>query len=148
MLNTVVAALLPIVVTLLLGYFAGWHHDFDIGQARVLNRMVMFYTLPLSLFTGLLSTDRDELTSHLGLATAIAVGMLLPYAIALLVARYAFALPLGTATLVGLAVSVPAVPFVGTSVLGTSVLGYLFGEASTVLIAVAASRCLIKGVWR
>jgi hypothetical protein len=53
--------------------------------------MVILYALPLSLFTGLLSTNRDELTAEAGLAAAIAVGLLLPYAVALLLARYAFA---------------------------------------------------------
>lgn len=41
MLDTIVAALLPIVITLMLGFAAGWHHDFDAKQASVLNRMVM-----------------------------------------------------------------------------------------------------------
>jgi malonate transporter and related proteins len=132
MLNTVSGALLPIVVTLLLGFVAGWHHDFDTSSATVLNRIVMLYALPLSLFTGLLSTNRDELTSDAGLAAAITVAMLLSYAVALLLARYAFAHPLGTAALIGLAVGAPSAAFVGTSVLG-----YLFGDASAVPIAIA-----------
>lgn len=49
MLETIVTALLPIVVTLLLGYFAGLRHDFSQDQASVLNRMVMLYALPLLL---------------------------------------------------------------------------------------------------
>jgi len=53
MISTIVSALLPTVVTLLLGFFAGWHHDFDAKQATVLNSMVMLYPLPLSLFAGM-----------------------------------------------------------------------------------------------
>jgi malonate transporter and related proteins len=53
MLKTVVSALLPIVVTLALGFFAAWYEDFKADQASVLNRMVMLYALPMSLFAGM-----------------------------------------------------------------------------------------------
>jgi len=52
MLNTVIGTLLPIVVTLVLGFFAVWHKDFNTDQASALNRMVMLYALPMSLFAG------------------------------------------------------------------------------------------------
>jgi len=52
MLNTVIGALLPIVVTLVLGFYAAWRKDFNMGQASVLNRMVMLYALTMSLFVG------------------------------------------------------------------------------------------------
>jgi malonate transporter and related proteins len=64
MMHTIVGALLPIVITLLLGYAAGWHKDFDAGQASILNRMVMLYALPLNLFAGLVGTDRDQVLSQ------------------------------------------------------------------------------------
>jgi malonate transporter len=48
--STIVSALLPVVVTLMLGYVAGWHRDFDGKHAAILNRMVMLYALPLNLF--------------------------------------------------------------------------------------------------
>ena len=132
--ETVVGALLPIVVTLLLGYFAGWHHDFGADQAAVLNRMVMLYALPLSLFTGILSTNRSALTSDVGLVGAIAAAMIVPYAIAFLVARYAFRIDPGRAALIALAIGVPAVPFVGTTVLG-----YLFGGSTAAILVTAAA---------
>lgn len=132
--ETVVGALLPIVVTLLLGYFAGWHHDFGAEQAAVLNRMVMLYALPLSLFTGILSTNRSALTSDVGLVGAIAAAMIVPYAIAFVVARYAFRIDPGRAALIALAIGVPAVPFVGTTVLG-----YLFGGSTAAIRVTAAA---------
>lgn len=57
---TIIGALLPTVVTLLLGFLAGWHHDFDTKQASVLNSMVMLYALPLSLFAGMVGMARDQ----------------------------------------------------------------------------------------
>jgi hypothetical protein len=43
MLNTIAAALLPMVITVMLGFIAGWHRDFDVKQATVFNRMIMLY---------------------------------------------------------------------------------------------------------
>ena len=60
--STVIGALLPVVVTLALGFFAAWHHQFSADQASVLNRMVMLYALPMSLFAGMVTTRRAELT--------------------------------------------------------------------------------------
>ena len=70
--NAVVGALLPLIVTLALGFFAGWRHDFTPAQASVLNRMVLLYALPLMLFAGMVTIKRGTLTSDLGLAAAIA----------------------------------------------------------------------------
>ena len=39
--ETIIGALLPILVTLLLGLIARRHHDFGGRQAAILNRMVM-----------------------------------------------------------------------------------------------------------
>lgn len=43
MLEIIISALLPIVITLALGYFAAWHKDFGSEQSAVLNRLVMHY---------------------------------------------------------------------------------------------------------
>ncbi len=75
MIETVIGALLPIVVTLVLGFIAGWHHDFDAKQATILNRMLMLYALPLSLFAGMTGTDRTQVLSQGPLALAILIGM-------------------------------------------------------------------------
>jgi len=131
--DTIVGALLPIVVTLLLGFFAGWHKDFDGGQAAILNRMVMLYALPLSLFAGMVATSRDQVLSQGPLALAILAGMAGGYAVVFFVSRYLFRRDLMTASLQALAIAGPAVPFVGVSVLGD-----LFGNASAVPISLAA----------
>jgi predicted permease len=41
------------VVTVLLGFVAAWHHDFGSKDAPILNRMVLVYVVPLALFAGL-----------------------------------------------------------------------------------------------
>jgi malonate transporter len=133
MLSTVIGALLPIVITLGLGYLAGWHHDFTGDQAATLNRMVMLYALPLSLFVGMATTPRHELTESGGLALAIGGSMVVSFFVTLLAAWRIWHQDLGTASLYGLAVGGPSVPFVGTSVLE-----YLFGAPATIPISVAS----------
>ncbi|QDD97026.1 AEC family transporter [Roseomonas mucosa] len=132
MLDTIIAALLPIVITLMLGFAAGWHHDFDAKQASVLNRMVMLYALPLSLFAGMVGTPRDQVLAQGPLALAIIFGMAGGYLVAFVVAHYLLQGEIGTSALRALAIAGPAVPFVGVPVLGQ-----LFGAVSAVPIAVA-----------
>ena len=132
--GTVIGAILPLIVTLALGFFAGWHHDFKPEQASVLNRMVMLYALPLLLFAGMITTTRHQLTSNLGLAAAIVAAMLGAYLVTFVIARYALRKPPGLSALTALAVGAPAVPFAGVVVLG-----YLYGPAlTTVPVAVGA----------
>lgn len=130
MIESIIGALLPIVVTLLLGMMAGWHHDFDAKQAGILNRMVMLYALPLSLFAGMVGTSRDAVIAQWPLALMILFGMMGSY---FLVFGVAIALRLGQAraALLALAIGGPAVPFVGVSVLG-----HLFGDQSAIAIAI------------
>jgi malonate transporter and related proteins len=86
--GTIIGALLPVVVTLVLGFFAAWHHDFGAAQASVLNRMVMLYALPMSLFASMVTTRRAELTSDLGLVAAIAGAMLAAQLVTTLTCRF------------------------------------------------------------
>lgn len=90
MLETIVTALLPIVVTLLLGYFAGLRHDFSQDQASVLNRMVMLYALPLLLFTGILSTPLSEISKSMDVFLWISVGMVGGFILVFLISRFIF----------------------------------------------------------
>jgi malonate transporter and related proteins len=132
--NTVIGALLPLIVTLALGFFAAWHHDFTPAQAPVLNRMVLLYALPLLLFTGTVTIKRSTLTSDLGLAAAIAGGMLGTFLVMFLIVRFALRRPVGVSALTALAVGAPAIPFAGVVVLG-----YLYGPSlSAVPVAVGA----------
>ena len=118
MLETIVTALLPIVVTLLLGYFAGLRHDFSEDQASVLNRMVMLYALPLLLFTGILSTPLSEILKSMDVFLWISVGMVGGFVLVFLISRFIFKSDSKVAALRAIAIAGPAVPFVGTPVLG------------------------------
>lgn len=131
---TLVSALVPILVTLLLGFFAGWHHDFNANDAPILNRMVMLYALPLSLFGGMIGVSRSSLVSDLPMAAMVMGTMVVTFVATVLVVRLILHRDIGESALWGLAIAAPAVPFVGTAVLGT----LLGQQASTVPIAVAS----------
>ena len=132
--NAVIGALLPLIVTLALGFFAAWRHEFSPAQALVLNRVVLLYALPLLLFAGTVTIKRGTLTGSLGLAAAITAAMLGAYLVTFLVVRLALRRPLGVSALTALAIGGPAVPFAGVVVLG-----YLYRPSVTAVpVAVGA----------
>lgn len=133
MIETVIAALLPIVVTLVLGFFAGWHHDFDSSQGSILNRMVMLYALPLTLFAGMVGMQRSELLAQGPMATLLLIGMIGGYILVYVLAHYVFKRSSPAAALQALAIAGPAVPFVGVPVLG-----FLYGDLGTIPIALGS----------
>jgi hypothetical protein len=47
LLDTILSALLPMVVTFLLGFVAAWRHDFGSKDAPTLNRMVLLYAVSI-----------------------------------------------------------------------------------------------------
>ena len=130
---TILNALLPVFVTLLIGYLAAWRHDEDGKTATALNTMVMTFTLPLSLFAGTGTISRQELVENLPMMAALFVGLIVPFGIAFAVIRYGFKRPLGASALQALAISFPAVPFIGIPVLGS-----IFGpQAATITVAIS-----------
>ena len=132
MVETVVSALAPIVVTLLLGLVAAWRHDFGPNGASTLNRMVLLYAVPIALFVGTVSTPRADLARDVAFIIAICVAIIGLYAVVFLLFRFVFHFSLGESVLAALAASAPAVPFMGPAILGD-----LFGKGSAVSIAIA-----------
>ncbi|MCW2256084.1 putative permease [Providencia alcalifaciens] len=118
MLDTIITALLPIIVTLLLGYFSGFRHDFTKEQATVLNKMVMLYALPMLLFAGILSTPLAEIFNNGAVFLWLFIGMIAGFITVFSISRFIFNSNLRLAALRALAIAGPAVPFVGTPVLG------------------------------
>ena len=133
-LETVVRALLPIVVTLLLGYFAGLASRFRRGsgcRAEPEGDAVRAPAEPVHRHP-VDEQERPDLRRRTG--RAIAAAVIVPYAIAFVVAPYAFRIDPGRAALIALAIGVPAVPFVGTTLLE-----YLFGGSTASILVTAAA---------
>jgi malonate transporter and related proteins len=66
MVDTVPGALAPIVVTMLLGFVAAWRHDFRATDVLVLNRMVLQYAVPVTLFVSAVGAPRADRSDQLG----------------------------------------------------------------------------------
>src|SRR5580658_4463847 len=130
MLNTVLTALLPVVITFLLGFVASWRRDFGSKDATTLNRMVLLYAVPLVLFAGTVTTSRAALIGDIPLVIALFVGIVGLYGAVFALCRIAFRLQVGISALTA---SAPAVPFIGPAVLGD-----LFGGVSAIPIAIAS----------
>jgi len=133
MLATVLGAVLPMIVTVLLGFVAAWHHDFGSKDAPILNRMVLVYAVPLALFAGTVTTSRAQLSQDIPLVIALCVSIIGLYGVVLLLCRWALRLPMNISALAALTAAAPAVPFVGPAILGD-----LFGSASAIPISIAS----------
>lgn len=137
MLETILAVMLPIVVTMLLGFFAGWHQDFDKEQAGVLNRMVLLYALPLILFGSIITTPFSEVTANITVVLWITISMIGGYAFIVLFCRFLLGNDYGLAALRALMIAGPAV-----AVIGIPILTPLYPTDAT--IAVAAGSLLMN----
>jgi malonate transporter and related proteins len=133
MVQTILSALAPIVFTLLFGFVAAWRHDFGPKEAAVLNRMVLLYAVPLALFVGTVGKPRADLVQDITLVFALFATIVGLYALVFLLFRLVFRFSLSESVLAALTASAPAVPFMGPAILSD-----LFGEASSVTVAIAA----------
>ena len=131
MLDTVVEAVLPMVVTFLLGFVAAFQRSDGLKDAAILTRMVLLYAVPLMLFVGTVSTPRAELSQDPPLLIALCTPLLARTGMVLLLSRFAFRRRMSTSALAALTASAPAVPF-------SAVLGYLFGAPGAIPIAMAS----------
>ena len=132
-LSTILGALLPMVVSFLLGFVAAWRHDFGSKDASTLNRMVLQYAVPLALFAGTVMTSRTALSRDMPLAITLCVAIIGFYCVVFLFFRFILRMQVSTSALAALTASAPAVPFVGPAVLGD-----LFGGLSAIPIAIAS----------
>ena len=132
MMNVILGALLPVIVTLALGMLAGWRRDEDTKAAEALNRMVLVYALPLALFAGTITVSRQELVSQWPLLLALLAGTVLPFLLAFLAGRYMAGRTMQAAALQAMAFGFPAIAFTGIPILTP-----LIGDKATLVVDVA-----------
>ncbi len=132
MVNVILGALLPVIVTLALGMLAGWRRDQDTGAAEALNRMVLVYALPLALFAGTITVSRRELVSQWPLLLALLAGTVLPFLLAFLAGCYLAGRTMQASALQAMAFGFPAIAFTGIPILTP-----LIGDKATLVVDVA-----------
>lgn len=133
MFEKILGALLPAVITIVLGYFAARHHDFEQEDVPVMTRMVIGYALPLSLFVGVVQAGRADLMKDIPLMVILAVAIIGMYAAIFVLGRFVFRFSLGFCALGALAAAAPSSAFVGAAVLG-----FFYGEAADIPIAISS----------
>jgi len=142
LLDTILSALLPMVVTFLLGFVAAWRHDFGSKDAPTLNRMVLLYAVPLALFAGTVTTSRAALGQDIPLVIALCVAIIGFYGVVFLLCRLVFRMQLSNCALAALTASAPAVPLTASApavpFVGPAVLGDLFGGLSAIPVAIGS----------
>lgn len=133
MLAKILGALLPAVITILLGYIAARRHDFSQKEVPTLTRMVMTYALPLSLFVGVVSAGRAELLADLPLVAFLAAAIIGMFAFVVLLGIFGFHHSPGLSALRALTAAAPSTAFVGAPVLGS-----LYGDKGDIPVAVGS----------
>jgi malonate transporter and related proteins len=133
MIMTILMVTLPIVITLLFGFIAAWRHDFNNKDATVLNRMVLTYAVPMSIFAGTVSTSKAYLLESIPLLLTLTITIIGLYALVYFVFCYVFKCSLSLSALSAVTVAGPAVPFFGPAILEG-----LFGVSAAVPIAIGS----------
>ncbi|HZC35002.1 MAG TPA: AEC family transporter [Chthoniobacterales bacterium] len=73
-LHNLMAALLPVLFVLLLGFFAGRRHEFDADQTIGFSKLALRFSLPAALFVGMYSVNRETLAGQGPLALVMVLG--------------------------------------------------------------------------
>jgi malonate transporter and related proteins len=108
---------IPVFLVIVLGYVVGRRAVFDRQGATVLNRLVIGFALPATLFVGTVAQTRSDLFEQLPLFGLIAVGLLGLYLVILVLLRYVFRRELHESALLALAATQPMFAFMGIPVL-------------------------------
>ncbi len=125
-------AILPVIITVIIGYISGKRKDFNWQQAGDINKIVMLYALPLSIFSNMVMTPRHIVMTMGPVAVAIIPALILSFVIPLLVARYLFRRDLALSTLQA------GHRLAGSPVYRHLSAGLLFGTVSASLITVSS----------
>ncbi|UQS86095.1 AEC family transporter (plasmid) [Nicoliella spurrieriana] len=130
MFEKLVSALCPIIVTLLVGYYASYRKKFDLNDATKFNQFVLNYALPFSLFGSIISIKSQTIIDNLSVGFWVIVAMVGGYIITFLISHYLLKRPISIAGLRALAINGPSIVYVGPIILGT-----IFPKESPLIIS-------------
>ena len=127
----IVSVIVPVFFVLLLGYGAGRTKAFDSDQIAGINKLVLNFALPASLFVGTIRTSRTQLLQQGPLFLVLLLTLLGFYAVVLLLSRFVFHHKTGAAALQAMCASFAAAIFYGPALLSG-----LYGSGSAVVISI------------
>lgn len=117
MLSTLIFALIPIFVTISLGYLAARRGIFNDQDSKRFVKLVLTFMLPLHVFGGLWSTSRRILIANVPLMGWLMLSMTGCYLMMILIYRFGLHNSRQLATLRAMSIANPSVPFIGSAVL-------------------------------
>lgn len=113
MVNEIATALLPVFCALALGYAAGLCGFIGNQDVDSINKLVMVFAIPASLFVSISSTDRSDITAHAGYIVVTVISLAVVYAVTLVLQRRVFGVDKGEATVQALTVAFPNYASIG-----------------------------------
>ena len=128
--NTILNSLAPVFFVLALGYFAGLRKTVDNKNVASINLMLMNFALPCALFLAIARTSTKVLEQQYRLVVALALAMILIYALTWVLQRRLFHLQPGEAAVQSLTVS-----FSNNVAVGLPLLLSMYGPVGTVAVA-------------
>lgn len=128
--TTILNSLAPVFFVLALGYFAGLWKTVDNKNVHSINLMLMNFALPCALFLAIARTSSKVLVEQYRLVVALALAMVLIYALTWILQRQIFHLQPNEAAVQSLTVS-----FSNNVAVGIPLLLSMFGTQGTVAVA-------------
>ncbi len=132
MIESSLFVLLPLFFVMGVGYYAGRSKRIDHQQMVGINRVLVDFALPATLFTGTVQTPRAELLRLGPLLFALFVSFLVFWVVGLAASRFLFRHDAGQGVLQATTIAFP-----NTGFMGVPILGGLFGQESLVLVAIS-----------
>ncbi|MBF4575497.1 AEC family transporter [Frondihabitans sp. VKM Ac-2883] len=129
---TIASALLPVFFVMALGFFAGKRGIVANSNVADLNHLVMFFALPISLFTAIATTERAVILSNWWLAVVLIIVMLVTYAVVYVVQTKLFRLRPAD-----VAVQTLTTAFPNYAAIGLPLTAAVFGPSAALAVAVA-----------
>lgn len=134
MFSIAISAITPIVLLLIIGYYASVKKHFTLSDSNTFNLIVIQYLLPFSLFSSILSIPIKTLLHNLNLFFIIFLSLSIFMMCFTLILHYICFLTPEKTALRSLAYSSAAVPFIGKPILAP----FMSNDITTVIIVSAA----------
>lgn len=139
--HIIIYAIVPIIVVMLAGYFAGKKGAFNGNDAKKFNKVVLEFALPAALFVSIVQADRAMLVADIKLALIALFGIMTVFMLVYFIFRMFKGNTGADAAVSALISGSPTIGF-----LGFAVLEPIFGTNATVALVVAIVGIVVNAV--
>lgn len=139
--HIIIYAIVPIIVVMLAGYFAGKKGVFNGNDAKKFNKVVLEFALPAALFVSIVQADRAMLVADIKLALIALFGIMTVFMLVYFIFRMFKGNTGADAAVSALISGSPTIGF-----LGFAVLEPIFGTNATVALVVAIVGIVVNAV--